>query len=162
MNSMIKLFTFLTVFILSNELSIAQNHKGKELERNIFSGNLGGTSSLIGINYQRFIGNKMAIELGIGLIGIGAGMTIYPSGLVQKGTRFYTGIKFNSVVLVDVGGGTVAYIPFGLTFFSDSPFIFCFDIGPARGKLISSSFGGQTSETYNFYGFGNLKIGRRF
>lgn len=162
MNSMIKLFTFLTIFILSNELSIAQNHKAKELERNIFSGNLGGTSSLIGINYQRFIGNKMAIELGIGLIGIGAGMTIYPKGLVQKGTRFYTGIKFNSVVLVDVGGGTVAYIPFGVTFFSDSPFIFGFDIGPARGKLISSSFGGQTSETYNFYGFGNLKIGRRF
>ena len=162
MNSMIKLFTFLTIFLLSNELSIAQNHKVKELERNIFSGNLGGTSSLIGINFQRFIGNKMAIELGIGLIGIGAGMTIYPSGLVQKGTRFYTGIKFNSVVLVDVGGGTVAYIPFGVTFFSDSPFIFGFDIGPARGKLISSSFGGQTSETYNFYGFGNLKIGRRF
>ena len=68
----------------------------------------------------------MAIELGIGLIGIGAGMTIYPSGLVQKGTRFYTGIKFNSVVLVDVGGGTVAYIPFGVTFFSNSPFIFGF------------------------------------
>ena len=32
---------FLTIFILSNELSIAQNHKAKELERNIFSGNLG-------------------------------------------------------------------------------------------------------------------------
>ncbi len=158
---MIKLFTFLSIFLLSNELSIAQNHKAIGLERNIFSGNLGGTSSLIGINYQRFIGNKMAIELGIGLIGIGAGMTIYPKGLVQKGTRFYTGIKFNSVVLVDVGGGTVAYIPFGVTFFS-APYIIGFDIGPARGKLISSSFGGQTSETYNFYGFGNLKIGRRF
>ena len=84
-------------------------------------------------------------------------MTIYPKGpRGQKGTRFYSGIKFNSVVLVDVGGGAVAYIPFGLPF-SDSPFILGFDIGPARGELISSSFGGQTSETYNFYGFGNLK-----
>ena len=162
MNSILKLFTFLTIFLLCNELSIAQNQKAKELERNIFSGNIGGTSSVIGINYQRFIGDKIAIELGIGLIGVGAGMTIYPKGQVKKGTRFYSGIKFNSVVLVDVGGGTVAYIPFGVTFFSDSPFILGFDIGPARGRLISSSFGGQTSDTYNFYGFGNLKIGKRF
>ena len=161
MKSIIKLFTFVTVYSFYN-VSIAQNHKANELERNIFSGNIGGTSSIIGINYQRFIGNKLAIELGIGLIGVGAGMTIYPKGLVQNGTRFYTGLKLNSVVLVDVGGGTVAYIPFGVTFFSDSPFIFGFDIGPARGKLISSSFGGQTSESSYFYGFGNLKIGRRF
>ena len=86
----------------------------------------------------------------------------YPKGLAENGARFYTGIKLNSVVLVDVGGGTVAYIPFGVTFFSDSPLILGFDMGPAYGKLSSSSFGGQASETTYFYGFGNLKIGVRF
>ena len=88
MNSILKLFTFIIIFLFINELSIAQNHKAKELERNIFSGNLGGTSSLIGINYQRFIGDKVAIELGIGLIGVGAGMTFYLKGSYKKGQGF--------------------------------------------------------------------------
>ena len=36
MNSTLKLFTFIIAFLFINELSIAQNHKAKELERNIF------------------------------------------------------------------------------------------------------------------------------
>ncbi len=147
---------------MTTQISRAQNNTAQDLKKSIFSGNIGGTSSIMGINYQRFVGNKLAFEIGVGLIGVGTGLTIYPKGLAENGARFYTGIKLNSVVLVDVGGGTVAYIPFGITFFSESPFIMGFDIGPARGKLISSSFGGQTSETTHFYGFGNLRIGMRF
>ncbi len=147
---------------MTTQISRAQNNTAQDLKKSIFSGNIGGTSSIMGINYQRFVGNKLAFEIGVGLIGVGTGLTIYPKGLAENGARFYTGIKLNSVVLVDVGGGTVAYIPFGMTFFSESPFIMGFDIGPARGKLISSSFGGQTSETTHFYGFGNLRIGMRF
>ena len=147
---------------MTTQISRAQNNTAQDLKKSIFSGNIGGTSSIMGINYQRFVGNNLAFEIGVGLIGVGTGLTIYPKGLAENGARFYTGIKLNSVVLVDVGGGTVAYIPFGMTFFSESPFIMGFDIGPARGKLISSSFGGQTSETTHFYGFGNLRIGMRF
>ena len=162
MKPIINLFFCLAFILLTTQVSKAQNNTYRNSKKNIFSGNIGGTSSIIGINYQRFIGNKFTIEFGLGLIGIGTGLTFYPKGLTENGARFYTGIKLNSVVLVDVGGGTVAYIPFGFTFFSESPFIIGFDIGPARGKLISSSFGGQTSETTYFYGFGNLKIGVRF
>ena len=162
MKAIIKLLFFLAFVLLTTQNSTAQNNKVGDFKKNIFSGNIGGTSSIIGINYQRFIGNNLAIEFGLGLIGIGTGLTIYPKGLAENRARFYTGIKLNSVVLVDVGGGTVVYIPFGMTFFSESPFIMGFDIGPARGKLISSSFGGQTSETTHFYGFGNLRIGMRF
>ena len=162
MKPIIKLLFCLAFVLLSVQNSIAQNNKERDLKKNIFSGNIGGTSSIIGINYQRFIGNNLAIEFGLGLIGIGTGLTIYPKGVTGNGTRFYTGLKLSTVVLVDVGGGTVTYLPFGMTFFSDTPLIIGFDIGPAYGKLISSSFGGQTSETTNFYGFGNLKIGVRF
>ena len=159
-----KLFSYflVAIIILTNSFSQAQNNTTRDLKKNIFSGNIGGTSSILGINYQRFIGNNLAIEFGLGLIGIGTGLTIYPKGLTDNGARFYTGIKLNSIALVDVGGGTVTYLPFGITFFSESPFIIGFDIGPAYGKLTSSSFGGQTSETTYFYGFGNLKIGVRF
>lgn len=159
-----KLFScfLVAIIILTNSFSQAQNNTTRDLKKNIFSGNIGGTSSILGINYQRFIGNNLAIEFGLGLIGIGTGLTIYPKGLTDNGARFYTGIKLNSIALVDVGGGTVTYVPFGITFFSESPFIIGFDIGPAYGKLTSSSFGSQTSETTYFYGFGNLKIGVRF
>jgi len=159
-----KLFScfLVAIIILTNSFSQAQNNTTRDLKKNIFSGNIGGTSSILGINYQRFVGNNLAIEFGFGLIGIGTGLTIYPKGLTDNGARFYTGIKLNSIALVDVGGGTVTYLPFGITFFSESPFIIGFDIGPAYGKLTSSSFGGQTSETTYFYGFGNLKIGVRF
>ena len=159
-----KLFSYflVAIIILTNSFSQAQNNTTRDLKKNIFSGNIGGTSSILGINYQRFVGNNLAIEFGLGLIGIGTGLTIYPKGLTDNGARFYTGIKLNSIALVDVGGGTVTYLPFGITFFSESPFIIGFDIGPAYGKLTSSSFGGQTSETTYFYGFGNLKIGVRF
>jgi len=159
-----KLFScfLVAIIILTNSFYQAQNNTTRDLKKNIFSGNIGGTSSILGINYQRFVGNNLAIEFGLGLIGIGTGLTIYPKGLTDNGARFYTGIKLNSIALVDVGGGSVTYLPFGITFFSESPFIIGFDIGPAYGKLTSSSFGGQTSETTYFYGFGNLKIGVRF
>ena len=159
-----KLFScfLVAIIILTNSFYQAQNNTTRDLKKNIFSGNIGGTSSILGINYQRFVGNNLAIEFGLGLIGIGTGLTIYPKGLTDNVARFYTGIKLNSIALVDVGGGTVTYVPFGITFFSESPFIIGFDIGPAYGKLTSSSFGGQTSEITYFYGFGNLKIGVRF
>ena len=118
-----KLFScfLVAIIILTNSFYQAQNNTTRDLKKNIFSGNIGGTSSILGINYQRFIGNNLAIEFGFGLIGIGTGLTIYPKGLTDNGARFYTGIKLNSIALVDVGGGTVTYVPFGITFFSESP-----------------------------------------
>jgi len=132
-------------------------------QKNIFSGNIMGTSSAIGISYQRIIANTASIEFGLGLFGVGTGVTIYPRKILNSKYCFYTGLKLNSVVLVDVGGGTLAYIPFGVTFISENNIVFGFDIGPARAKWTTSSFGGNTSETTYFYcGFGNLKIGILF
>ncbi|MEJ6588551.1 MAG: hypothetical protein QNL43_01995 [Crocinitomicaceae bacterium] len=129
--------------------------------KNMISGNILGASSAIGLTYERIVGNKASVELGVGLIGLGAGLSIYPWDIIESRLCFYTGLKVSSIVLVDVGGGTVAYIPFGATYFM-SDWILGFDIGPANGKLVSSSFGGSTSETTRFYGYGNLKIGFRF
>ena len=90
---------FLNLIIINSNIS-AQTESSKNLKKNIFSGNIMGTSSILGISYQRFLGKKVALEFGVGLIGIGTGLTIYPKGLTTSGTRFYTGIKLNSFVLV--------------------------------------------------------------
>lgn len=149
------------IFIPFN--SLGQEAGTNPIEKNIFSGNIMGTSSAIGISYQRIIANSVAIEFGIGLFGVGTGLTIYPGEIQNSKFCFYTGLKLNSAVLVDVGGGTVAYIPFGATFVSENNIVFGFDVGPARAKWTTSSFGGLTSETSYFYcGFGNLKIGILF
>ena len=146
----------LIVFLL-----LSLNLKAQE-KQNIISGNILGASSAIGLSYERLVNDKLSFELGFGLIGIGAGFTIYPGRIRPSKVCFYSGIKLSSFVLVDVGGGTVAYIPLGFTFFSRTNWLIAFDLGPANGKLVSSSFGGNTSETTRFYVYGNLKIGLRF
>jgi hypothetical protein len=149
------------IFIPFN--SLGQDTGTNPTEKNIFSGNIMGTSSALGISYQRIIANRASIEFGVGLFGVGTGLTIYPAKIQNSKICFYTGLKLNSAVLVDVGGGTVAYIPFGATFISENNIVFGFDVGPARAKWTTSSFGGNTSETSYFYcGFGNLKIGILF
>ena len=71
------------------------------------------------------------------------------------------GLKLSSLALVDVGGGTVAYVPFGFTYFSPYKINIGFDIGPARGKWQESSFGNTNPRTNYFYIYGNIKIGFR-
>ena len=62
----------LIVFLL-----LSLNLKAQE-KQNIISGNLLGASSAIGLSYERLVNDKLSLELGFGLIGIGAGFTIYP------------------------------------------------------------------------------------
>ena len=146
----------IVIYLLMAPALFAQENK------NIISGNILGASSALGLTFERIVGHKASLEIGIGLIGLGAGLSIYPWGIIESRLCFYTGLKVSSIVLVDVGGGTVAYIPFGATYFINNNWIIGFDIGPANGKLVSSSFGGNNSETVRFYGYGNLKLGVRF
>ncbi len=151
------------LLVMFSPYSSFGQHNTLTAGKNILSGNLMGSSSVLGANYQRIIRNAVGIEFGIGLIGLGTGLTIYPKKLERSKFSFYTGIRLTSLVLVDVGGGTLGYIPFGFTLISEDRFVLGFDIGPARAKWITSSFVGNTSETSYFYcGFGNLKIGYSF
>ena len=62
------------VLILFTGLSIYVNGQTENVEKNAFSLNVMGCSSLGGVTYDRNIGNCFHMELGIGLIGIGAGL----------------------------------------------------------------------------------------
>ena len=120
-----------------------------------------GCSSLGGMTYDLNLGKRFHLELGLGLIGIGSGLTCYPFKIKESKYCPYFGLKLSSLALVDVGGGTVAYVPFGFTYFSPYKINIGFDIGPARGKWQESSFGNTNPQTNYFYIYGNIKIGFR-
>tara|TARA_Y100001933_G_C18845771_1_gene499578 strand:- start:400 stop:867 length:468 start_codon:yes stop_codon:yes gene_type:complete len=149
------------VFVLFINVSIFVNGQNEKVEKNSFSLNVMGCSSLGGITYDRNIGNYFHTEIGIGLIGVGAGLTCYPIKIKESKFCPYFGLKLSSLALVDVGGGTVAYIPLGFTYFSPYKINIGFDIGPARGKWKESSFGNTNPQINYFYIYGNIKIGFR-
>ena len=87
-----------------------------QIEKNSISLNILGTSSVLGVTYERFITQKIQVEFGIGLIGIGVGVNYYINKIEKNKLNTYIGLKTTSIVLVDVGGGTLLYIPIGINF----------------------------------------------
>jgi len=148
------MFIFLSPKLYSQKME-------EKVGKNAFSLNIMGSASLGGITYDLNMGDRFHLELGVGLIGIGAGLTYYPFKIKESKSCLYTGIKLSSLALVDVGGGTVAYIPLGVTYFSPYKINIGFDIGPAKGKWKDSSFGNSNPQTRSFYIYGNMKIGFR-
>lgn len=155
---------FLGFFIYSLQI-IAQTFDEKSLEENSFSGNFFGTSSVIGVSYERIISDKIILEGGIGLVGIGAGFSYYPFNIKKSKFCPYTGIKISSLVLVDIGGGSIVYMPLGLTLFTKNRVNVGMDIGPAYGKWNEANgrpFQDKEPTSTTLYFYGNLKIGFRF
>ena len=106
-------------------------------------------------------------EVGIGLLGIGGGITFYPMKVGLGKVSPYSGLKYTYMVLIDVGAGGIAYIPMGLTYFSKWGFNFGVDIGPAFGNWeYMNRNHNPTSSTSNesddLRVWGNVKIGIRF
>ena len=66
----------------------------KDIEKHSVSGNILGSSSLIGITYERVLSKKIIFEVGIGIAGVGTGMTFYPFNIKNSEICPYTGMKF--------------------------------------------------------------------
>ena len=93
---------------------------------------------------------------------MGAGVNYYPFDIKKAKLCPYVGAKFSTLVVVDVGGGIVGYIPLGLTLFAKNNFNFGVDIGPAYGEWRESEFqGNDGSLSRIIYVYGNLKFGIR-
>lgn len=164
-----KLIILLTFLIANN--TIAQNAitKNNEIEKHSVSGNLLGSSSLVGVTYERILSKKFIFEVGFGYAGLGTGITFYPFKIEKFNVCPYTGIKFSYLALPGVFGAYGGYIPFGATFFSKHRLNIGLDFGPAFGEWFKS--GGHPAIydpdiDYNNSGsinvYGNLKIGFRF
>lgn len=165
----IKLIIFFTFLISNNVKAQKTDTINNEMEKNSISTNIFGCSPLVGITYERYLSRKFIYEIGIGILGVGTGITFYPFDIKNSEFCFYTGAKFSAVSLLMVGGAYGGYIPFGVTFFSKYRFNIGLDIGPALGKWerggrpdpeADPNINYDNSKNINVYG--NLKISYRF
>jgi len=136
---------------------------GQVIEKNSISGNILGSSSILGITYERYLSDRIIVEFGVGMVGIGTGLNYYISQIKTESWCPYVGLKYSTLILVDMGGGILTYIPFGVTLFTSSKLNIGADIGPSYAKWISSDFMEfESNETKKFLLHGNIKIGIRF
>ncbi|MDT7832960.1 hypothetical protein RQM59_11250 [Flavobacteriaceae bacterium S356] len=121
--------------------------------KNAVSFSLFGTSPILGITYERLLTNTISAEVGVGLIGLGAGVNYYPLGLKARKVNFYTGLKYSYIedfILLNLDEqfyDSKVYIPIGINYLSPWNMNFGLDIGPA---IVGNGF------------LGNVKIGFRF
>ncbi|MFT5819347.1 MAG: hypothetical protein ACI8ZM_000570 [Crocinitomix sp.] len=163
---------FLLFTALCNQ-SFAEESEGcyrpvDPLLKNSFSFNILGTGTYIGFSYERLIKQRLSLEVGFGLIGVGAGVTVYPFGINPNGGfASYTGIKTTFNTMGSGGEKNITYIPLGVTYFTKKRMAFSIDVGPSY-QTNYSPFGKVTEEKAStfpnaqFSIYGNLKISYRF
>ena len=111
---------------------------------------------------------RVSAEVGIGLIVIGLGATVYPIKKVQSGQfNPFIGIKFTNHAIVDGENKSATYLPIGLSYFTKHRINFNIDVGPSYFNHKSPGYQPtqEEIERYPFTDFGlwgNLKIGFRF
>lgn len=155
------LFLIFSIYSSGQEI----NNDDLPIEKNCISGNILGAGPIIGITYERILSEELMGEVGLGLVGIGAGITFYPLKIKVAKLCPYTGLKFAAFAIVDWGGNSTGYIPFGLTFFFKRGFNIGFDFGPAVHTYNPADFPPDRRDDpiRTFYGaFGNMKLGVRF
>jgi len=159
-------------FITGINVVNAQNrimHKPESvIRKNSVSANILGTGSYVGISYERLLFQRVIAEVGIGVIGYGIGVTVYPIKKVKAGQfNPFIGLKFTDHAIVDGENKSATYLPIGVTYFSKNSVNFSVDIGPSSFYHKSPGYNPTQDELdkYPFSDFGvwgNLKIGYRF
>ncbi len=141
-------FAFAFLFALNS------NAQEKITEKNNISFSILGTSSYLGVTYERMLTDKWAAEIGVGILSVGFGATYYPWEIKEDDISFYTGVKYSSpniityAFLIPDKTESIVYIPLGFTYATSGGFSLGLDVGP--------NLTGSTSV------FGNIKAGFRF
>ncbi|PHR17928.1 MAG: hypothetical protein COA38_20270 [Fluviicola sp.] len=135
-----------------------------EIRKNSISFNLLGTATYVGFSYERLIAQRISVEVGLGLVGIGLGITAYPFKRVEK-KQFnpFIGIKTTLNTRLSGGEKSITYVPLGITYFTKKNLSVSFDLGPAYqinyspiGKVIPSVLENYPNSELGVYG--NLKL----
>lgn len=140
----------------------------KTIGKNSISANILGTGSYVGVSYERLLFERVSAEVGIGIIGFGTGVTLYPLRKVRAAQlNPFFGIKYTDHAIVDGENKSATYLPIGITYFSKIRMNFSVDIGPSYFRHKSPGYMPTQQEIakypYTNFGFwGNLKIGFRF
>jgi len=156
--SYISIFVFISVthFVSAQNVDTRILRSGKSLSLNVL-----GAASLAGVTYDKIINEHIAWEVGIGVAGVGAGLSYYPKKMRLNAFCPYVGVKLNTIALIDAGGGYGGYIPVGVTFFEVSKFNFGIDIGPGYAHTDFHERHAPNKKENRFIVFGNVKIGMR-
>jgi len=164
---MIKIFysvMVLIIIIVSTSFAYSQDtlSTSNPIKKNALSFSYFGTSGIMGISYDRIISKRVSVEVGAGIVGIGAGFKYYLSQIRPEKILFITGFSltisslFNDTdVRIITGKGFIVYLPIGINYIGKRRLNLGIDIGP------SSTFVKNNSGTYLSV-YGNLKIGYRF
>jgi hypothetical protein len=165
--SLFKFFVLLVCLACSISVQSQGKNADEILKRNSISGNILGTASYVGLSYERVIGNRTIVEVGLGLIGFGAGVSVYARKLKPNVLSPYIGLKFTTRAMVDLPLVMTFYLPIGLTFFSKHNVNIGFDIGPSYDSYLTPGYTHDPVERarypYSDFGvFGNVKLGIAF
>lgn len=146
----------------------AQKKNDFEDEKNSLSINVLGTGSYLGISYDRVLSDHLLAEIGIGVIGYGAGISFYPFKIVSnKKISPFIGLKYTNHAMVDSENKSATYFPFGFTYFSKKQVSVSIDIGPSYFNHKSPGYKPTPLELdqYPFTSFGiwgNIKLSFHF
>ena len=148
--SLILFFISLTTPYLAQETNVKEN---------IISFNGGGTSTTFGISYNRIINEKLSLELGAGMLGVGLGINFYSfKPIKRKQFNPFWGIRSSFNLQGSGGSRIINYSPFGVSCFTKK---ICFeiDLGPAyiiqlapNGKQIHPNGDNYPEYTPSIYG----------
>lgn len=164
----ILLSVLLGIFITYNIEAQTEKTPENKIKKNTISANFLGTATYLGITYERLITQRLSLEVGLGLVGIGAGITIYtPKNLGNQKFNPYLGLKTTYNTKLSGGEKLITYIPVGVTYFPNNFLAFSIDIGPAYWIYYSphGKVGPEASDRYPYSEvniFGNVKAGFRF
>lgn len=163
-----KNFIYSALLLISTGFSTFSQNTGDLPSKNSISFNILGTGTYLGFSYERLLYQRLSLEVGVGLVGIGAGATYYPFRKVEKGGFHpYTGIKTTFNTMGSGGEKNMTYLPLGITFFTKNRMAFGLDVGPSYqtnyspfGKVIAEF--AETFPKSQVLLYGNLKISYRF
>ncbi len=151
-------FSLLIAFVLVSFLGNAQETTSSfdGMRKNAVSFNIGGTTPIIGITYDRVVSENVSLEIGAGLPSVGVGFKYYPWGIKESKILFHVGLTGSYVFsealdfwgTSDKGGVFFGYLPIGISYFGEHGFNLGVDLGPAVAD--------------GFAPWGNLKVGYRF
>jgi hypothetical protein len=165
-----KLICALLLITLSSNISLAKEPPCVTFtpRNNSISFNVLGTGTYVGFSYERLIRQRLSLEVGFGILGVGAGATIYLfKPIFLGGLVPYTGVKTTFNSQLSGGEKNMTYVPIGLTYFTKGRMAYSIDIGPSY-QTNYSPFGKVTAEHASTFPnaafgiYGNLKVSYRF
>lgn len=160
MKAIIFLFTFFLAFNYTN----AQDTTA--VRRSGFAFNYMPLPAYGGINYEILLANRLNVEAGVGLFGIGGGLNYYALKPKIGKISPFIGLKSNWITMIHARTQVVSYMPVGATLFGELLFL-SLDFGPA---IYDIKGGSRRDDQQNRaviglkeFGFnGNIKFGIRF